>query len=83
MIERGRYIIPRVPPENRICPNCNLNEVEDEFHFIMKCTAYNHFRSTLFSHINEALVTDNFSDMDYFMTIMSANDFDIIQVVAN
>jgi hypothetical protein len=83
MIEKGRYVTPRIPPENRICRICDLNAVEDEFHFIMKCTAYNDIRFTLFSQINEALVTDNFSDMDFFLKIMCASDFDIVKVVAN
>ena len=46
IIEKGRYVIPRLPPKNRICQICNLNAVEDEFHF-MKCSAYSDIRFTL------------------------------------
>ena len=46
--------------ENRICQICNLNAVENEFHFIMKCSAYNDIRFTLFKQIDETLVTQNF-----------------------
>ena len=34
-IESGRYTKPhKTPLEQRLCLVCNLNEVEDEFHFI-------------------------------------------------
>ena len=59
MIENGRYVIPRLPPENRICQICNLNAV-DEFHFIMKCSAYSDIRFTPKKQIDEILVTQNF-----------------------
>ena len=38
MIESGRYAIPKIPPENKLCQVCDLQEVEDEFHFIIPCT---------------------------------------------
>ena len=40
MIEKGRYLSPKVNSEDRLCKLCDRNEVEDEFHFIMKCTLY-------------------------------------------
>ena len=60
MIEKGCYVIPRLSPENRICQICNLNAVEDEFHFIMKCSAYNDIHFTFLKQIDETLVTQNF-----------------------
>ncbi len=82
MIEKGRYAIPKIPVENRICNICDLNEVEDEFHFIMKCSAYSDIRSLLLSQIDEAYMTDGFSDMDYFLQIMKVSDLDAIKYVA-
>jgi hypothetical protein len=38
-IESGRY--KNITREERICKNCNLNEIGDEleYHFFLKCTA--------------------------------------------
>ena len=33
--------------------------------------------------IDETLVTHNFSDMDYFLRIMSASEFDLVKIVAD
>lgn len=37
-VELGRH--RKVPKEVRICKLCDLNETEDEFHFIMSCPLY-------------------------------------------
>ena len=83
MIEKGRYSYPKIPPENRLCTVCDLQETENEFHFIMRCKAYTHLRQDLLSHMNDTFNTDNFSDNDYFVKIMSATDFDNVKIVAN
>jgi hypothetical protein len=36
-IESGRY--KSITREERKCKNCNLNEIGDEYHFFLKCTA--------------------------------------------
>ena len=40
-IETGRY--KNVPLERRICSMCK-SDVEDEYHFMLKCPAYNNLR---------------------------------------
>lgn len=40
-IETGRHTIPKTPENFRICPFCQLNEVEHEFHFIFSCQLNN------------------------------------------
>ena len=47
-IERGRFSKPPIPVENRFCDHC-LSEIEDEFHFLIKCSKYNSPRNNLFS----------------------------------
>ena len=32
--------------ENRLCTFCNQNDIEDEFHFILKCPFYSNLRHT-------------------------------------
>ena len=41
-IERGRH--NNVPRNMRICNHCSLNDIEDEFHFILKCPLYKDLR---------------------------------------
>lgn len=83
-IETGRYSSPRLPPEQRICNHCNLGEIEDEFHFIMRCTLYNDLRQKLFSDIQHAIFDfHNFNDNDKFIIILSANDYDTTNTVVN
>ena len=42
-IETGRHI--RMGRENRKCTLCDSNDIEDEFHFILKCPVYNDVRA--------------------------------------
>jgi hypothetical protein len=42
-IESGRY--QNEFRSNRICTLCNLRDVEDEFHFILKCSKYQEMRN--------------------------------------
>ncbi len=37
-IETGRY--SKIPQNLRVCENCNLGEIENEYHFMMKCKIY-------------------------------------------
>ena len=46
-IESGRY--QNIMREERICKNCNLNEIGDEYHFFLKCTANHSLRNNLFN----------------------------------
>ena len=43
-IESGRY--KNELRSNRICTLCNLRDVEDEFHFILKCPKYQEIRNS-------------------------------------
>ena len=38
---------------------------------------------TLLKQIDEILVTQDFSDMDYFLRIMSACEFDLVKIVTD
>jgi hypothetical protein len=48
-IETGRY--KTITREERICKNCNLNEIGDEYHFFLKCPVNHSLRSNLFKKI--------------------------------
>ena len=81
MIEKGRHL--SLDSKDRLCQHCNLNEVEDEFHFIMNCTLYNDLRMKLFADIGESFDINNMLDNDIFILIMSVNEHDSILPVAN
>ena len=48
MIEAGRY--KKLTQSERICPLCKL-EIEDETHFLLKCTKLKTCRSKLFDQL--------------------------------
>ena len=41
-IEKGRY--ENIDRNDRKCTLCNMNEIEDEYHFILQCPIYDTFR---------------------------------------
>lgn len=49
-IEMGRY--KNIPREERICKNCDLNEIGDEHHFLHQCTSNEVLRNSLLNKIN-------------------------------
>ena len=53
-IERGKYGAKSTPPDERLCNLCNLNEVEDEFHFLMICPRYAHERNNVLNDIHQS-----------------------------
>ena len=60
-IETGRFI--NVKRENRICTLCEENEVEDELHFLFKCTLYNDIRNQFLSNYT---MVNTYSRADQF-----------------
>ena len=40
MIKEGRY--RNIERNNRLCQYCQMNVIEDEFHFLLVCPAYRH-----------------------------------------
>ena len=51
MIEKGRHFTKKIPVENRLCKLCNFNEIEDEFHFMIKCSYYNNLRDVIACYV--------------------------------
>ena len=39
--------------ENRLCNFCNLNAIENEFHFLIDCPNYEKLRKSLFKSIQD------------------------------
>lgn len=74
-IERGRYTIPKTPAESRICKQCNLNEVEDEIHFVLNCSQHDVLRVDL-NNIARAEITnfETLCDKEKFCALMSTDN---------
>ena len=52
MVEKGRH--ENINPEERFCSFCH-QEMEDEFHFLIKCQTCSHLREQLFHEIKEII----------------------------
>ena len=59
-IERGRYTVPKTPTSERVCSVCQ--EVEDEIHFLIRCTRYNSLRNEFFGKIYQ--ISPNFTSLN-------------------
>ena len=72
-IETGRY--KNTPLDQRICPLCDSNLIEDEFHCFMVCTFYDALRSDLFIKINTIdPLFSNFPEIQKFIYMFSNGD---------
>jgi hypothetical protein len=81
-IELGRHERPRLPPEQRICLNCDLGEIEDEIHHLLKCLKYTKIRSKLICTI-EKYVNDfsTKSIQEKFKIIMESREYEIVKTL--
>ena len=59
-IETGRF--RNLKPEERLCSLCNSNEIEDEVHFVCKCTALTDLREELYGQVENRI--ENFTDLN-------------------
>ena len=80
-IERGRYIRPRKPPEERLCKLC-YTESETEIHFLTKCIHYSELRKNFYAKVSILNNTFNFKrDEDKFEYLMTSKNDEIIKNV--
>ena len=64
LIEKGRNEKPKIDPSRRSCPFCP-SQVEDEYHFLLKCPVYVHLRVRLFDEIKR-IIPDFYYPPDKF-----------------
>ena len=82
-IESGRY--KKIPRVERLCPLCNRSEIDDEFHYLLKCihSSLSHIRGIFLKSLY--LINSNFTNMSckaLFLYIMSMYDENIINLSA-
>ena len=66
----GRHAKPKIAKEERKCRYCNLDDVEDEEHFLLKCPLYNEERLCLFKSV--VLNVSAMSQGDVFIYLLSS-----------
>ena len=76
-IETGRHSKSKIGKEKRLCKYCDLNEVEDEQRFLLRCTLYETLRKNLLKAT--ALESNLLSDEDTFISLMSSQDGKIVK----
>jgi hypothetical protein len=72
-IVTSRYTNNRIPLEERLCTLCNLNEIEDEFHLVLKCPVYNDLRKRFIRN-----VYTNRPSVFKFISMLQTNDMHVL-----
>ena len=68
-VETGRY--ENKPVNERLCELCDSGQIEDEIHFMTKCTAFTEERQQLYNNVSPYIVDFNQkSDTDRFLILM-------------
>ena len=72
-IERGRYVRPRVKPEQRRCVVCNV--MDDEIHFVTQCRINACERRIFYQKMSSADPQfTSLNDKEKFIYLMQSND---------
>jgi exonuclease III len=77
-IEKGRH--KHLSLDARICPVCASGQIEDEVHFLMKCTKYKHQRDIFHQSVKTIKPDLHLSDcMSSFIKLMRETNPEILQ----
>ena len=82
-IESGRYSKNPTNRSDRICTRCDKNEVEDEFHFLLRCTLFRDEREMLFNKVK--FINKNFESLsliDKSIWLVMQEDLNILESLA-
>ena len=85
-IEILRYLPrgKRIPPEQRLCKLCTLDNTEDEKHFLIECPFYKQDRDKMFNNIiQESANFRNLSANDKFIWCLLNEDENVIKEIAS
>ena len=83
-IEKGRFISNTyIPPKERLCKQCNLNECEDEKHFLLRCPLYTNIRESLFNTCSTSNhFFNSYNNDQKFVWLLTNEDMNIMIKVA-
>ena len=68
---------PKICKEERICKNCDLEEVEDESHFLLKCPLYCQQRTILMRTILSYTTSE--SEEELFIILMKSGETAVLK----
>ena len=82
LIERGRHSRPIIRRGERICKFCSLNEIDDEMHFLSKCSFHDSERISLIENVYPMIQLDDksVSSIDFIALVNSKNK-DVLQAL--
>ena len=82
-IEKGRW--RQIPRENRICKQCDSNEVEDLIHFLVKCEKNERLRMEFYDYVTskDNVNMNMLSDHEKVTFMLTNNDSHIMKKTAN
>ena len=70
----------KIPPGNRFCM-VGDGQVENEFHFIMKCKTYDQLRNQIFKELNTFIAPfRDFRHTETFQFLMGTNDTEVLEM---
>ena len=72
-VETGRFVGLKL--DQRTCQLCDLNEVEDEIHFITKCPIYSKQREILYNKVTTDQNFPNLNSKEKFIYILTHHNF--------
>ena len=82
MIELGRYQSDHIPRENKLCPLCKSNQVENESHFLFQFSRYSFQRETFLNRVNEIIPDfERKSTSESIKLLMNSNDHHVNKLV--
>ena len=79
-IERGRFNNPEIPKNQRICTRCELNEIDDEIHLLLHCSAMHDEREILFDSLAGIINIQPTNEM--FLRIMTSRYITVVKSLA-
>ena len=81
-IETGRFNQTKL--EERVCECCNVGQIEDELHFLIKCNLYTELRNRLFVKISRTKPEFlNMNDKDKFIYLMKNVTYAVASFIKN
>ena len=79
-IERGRFNNPITLKNQRIYTRCELNEIDDEIHLFLHCSAMNNEREILFNSVAAIINIQPTNEM--LLRIMTSGDITVVKSLA-
>ena len=80
-VETGRYY--RIPFDKRSCQICKENLIEDEIHFVCKCTSYVPIREKFFPKFREYFNINEMDIYDQFCNILKVSNVKLLAEYIN